>query len=220
MKIQTETVGGVAIMRIVGEFDSRSNTQIDTAIKDLSYTGSNFIVIDLAMVRFMGIQTLNVIISNLKEVRAGGGDIRFLNPHKRVVDYLKQNRLFEIFQIFTTRREAVESFGPPEEKKSARDRVQVDKDASVISDESSSASGSSSGAGAAASPESQVDFESGSVLFANSCMIASTIHLLKNKGVLTEEEADTLLGYDSLAFIRESIASDTSEKESPEPSSQ
>ncbi len=135
IKIQTQQVGDVAVLSMSGDMDSRSNMQLDKNLKALCQSGIYKVVLDVSMLRFIGNQTISVLISNLKEMRAAGGNIKFLNPQRKVVEYLKQNRIFEIFEIFSSRAEAVKSYDDvitkePDKKPDATASTQAQPDAS------------------------------------------------------------------------------------------
>lgn len=110
MKIQTQQVGDVAVLSMSGDMDSRSNQLLDKHLKQLIQNNLFKVILDVSMLRFIGNQTISVLISNMKEMRAAGGNIKFLNPQRSVIDYLKQNRIFEIFEIYSSRAEAVKSY--------------------------------------------------------------------------------------------------------------
>jgi len=77
MKIETKIYGDVAVLSLLGELDSRGHQHLDKALKD-AIDGRVFkVVLDLSSIRFMGQQTLSLLISHMKELRANGGDIRF-----------------------------------------------------------------------------------------------------------------------------------------------
>ncbi|MDP8243585.1 MAG: STAS domain-containing protein [Candidatus Hinthialibacter antarcticus] len=110
MKIQTQQIGDVAVLSMSGDMDSRSNQLLDKTLKALIQSSIYKVILDVSMLRFIGNQTISVLISNMKEMRAAGGNIKFLNPQRMVIEYLKQNRIFEIFEIYSSRAEAVKSY--------------------------------------------------------------------------------------------------------------
>lgn len=200
MKIESKLFEDVAVLSLVGEMDSRGHQQLDKTLKDLIEGRIYKLVLDLSVIRFMGQKTIGLLISHMKELRANGGDIRFLNPQRALMQYLKQNRVIELFQVFSTRAEALDSYKvntsltPPSSPK-------------VASAESSSAPPpqSRSHTPAAIDP-SEADsslktrFETGEILYANSCMLATLIKMLEAKGMLSTEEAGDLMDYERLSL--------------------
>ncbi|MBI1388094.1 MAG: STAS domain-containing protein [bacterium] len=210
IKIQTMQIGDVAVITITGDFDSRSNQHLDKTLKTLSISGVCKIVLDVSSLRFIGNQTVSVLISNLKELRAAGGNIKILNPQRQVIDYLKQNRIFEIFEIFPSRAEAVNSY---KTGKGALSAEELDKTAPARAGEAPSFSEAPSPRPSAAArfastgpqPPAQdatsarAKFETDEVLYANSCMLTALVKLLEKKKVITAGEARELLQFEPMA---------------------
>lgn len=198
MKIESKLCGDVMLLTLVGEVDSRGHQQLDKALKDIIEERIFKIVLDLTLIRFMGQQTISLLISHMKELRANGGDVRFLNPQRALMQYLKQNRVIELFQVYSTRAEAIDSFAktshaaessPVKEANALAGDISISKpmDATV------------SGAGEIA-PSLKSRFETGEILYANSCMLATLIKMLEIKGMLSPEEASDLMDYERLSL--------------------
>jgi len=200
MKIATELAGDVAILNLVGELDSRGNQHLDQAIKDSISKGRFKIVLDVQSIRFIGSQTISMLISNLKEIRAAGGNIKIIKPQRAVLQYLKQNRIVEIFDIYSSKAEAVQAFEMGKSPASAGTTTNADN---VSAADSASGNSESEEAGSAALADvSQLKskFETGEILYANSCMLATMIKMLEKKGVLTSTEAGELMDYERLSM--------------------
>ncbi|MEW6236300.1 MAG: STAS domain-containing protein [Candidatus Omnitrophota bacterium] len=196
MKIATELAGEVAILNLIGELDSRGNQHLDQAIKDSIARGHFKIVLDVQSIRFIGSQTISMLISNLKEIRAAGGNIKIIKPQRAVLQYLKQNRIVEIFDIYSSKAEAVQAF---ETGKSAAPA------GAAANAESQSAAGDASESEDSSTPLADINllkarFETGEILYANSCMLATMIKILEKKGVLTSTEAGELMDYERLSM--------------------
>jgi len=196
MKIESKIYGDVAVLSLLGELDSRGHQHLDKALKD-AIEGKIFkVVLDLSSIRFMGQQTLSLLISHMKELRANGGDIRFLNPQRSLMQYLKQNRVIELFQVYSTRSEALDSFrsANPAESTAAKDSA-VSGGETAVKQTNDSTAGSFD-----ISPSVKSRFETGEVLYANSCMLATLIKMLETKGMLSPEEAGDLMDYERLSL--------------------
>ncbi|RJP21616.1 MAG: anti-sigma factor antagonist [Candidatus Omnitrophota bacterium] len=196
MKIHKDSITDISILTLVGELDSRGNQQLDKELKDCARQGCYKIILDVAAIRFLGSQTLSLLISNLKEMRAGGGNIKFLNPQRGVLQYLKTNRMIELFDFYVSRMEAVSSFQPaaPAGKKSALPTMEPSGRDSCSSPTVPSESATTQ------SGEVKSRFQTGEILYANSCMLATLIKLLETKGVLSVDEAGELMDYESLSL--------------------
>lgn len=220
MKIQTQQVGDVAVLAMSGDMDSRSNQLLDKNLKLLIQNNIFKVILDVSMLRFIGNQTISVLISNMKEMRAAGGSIKFLNPQRSVIDYLKQNRIFEIFEIYSSRTEALKSYAdvktttpaakpgpassasqsaPAAERPSAADRsgyiVNNSKQASL---EKPAETPTPKPISASETQDIKHRFETDEIIYANSCMLVTLIKVLESKGILESDEAAGLLDHDML----------------------
>ncbi len=201
MQIETKLYDDIVVLSLSGELDSRGHQQLDRTIKDLIDSRVFKVILDLFSIRFMGQQTISLLISHMKELRANGGDIRFLNPQRALMQYLKQNRVIELFKVYSTRAEAVDSFkinieASPEsnQKNSAQDSRPVKDAFSAKNDLTSGNQTSDIG------PSIKSRFETGEILYANSCMLATLIKILESQKVISSEEASELMNYESLSL--------------------
>lgn len=185
MKVQTEKNGDVYILNLTGELDSRGNLQLDKVIKDLAKEKCYRLILDLSLIRFVGSQTVSMLISNLKEIRAGGGNIKFLNPQRPVIQYLKQNKITEIFDIYSNKGDAIQSYqtGTPFVAPGSKPGYSPDSHAEE-------------GAQPAVQHLSQ-HLHVNEILYANSCLLATLVKTLENKGLLSSQEAGELLSYET-----------------------
>ncbi|HOJ61286.1 MAG TPA: STAS domain-containing protein [bacterium] len=195
MKIDSRMIGDVMVLSLMGEIDSRGNQQLDKTLAEAADKGHYKIILDLSSIRFLGNQTLSLLLSHLKEFRGNRGDIKFLNPQRGLLQYLKQNRVIELFSIFSTRSEALAAFtaapGSETPAPSAEERfAALGTSPAGLRTESPSA--------AALDKNLKSRFETGEILYANSCMLATLIKSLEAKGILTAEEASELLDYERL----------------------
>lgn len=216
MKLSTDYVHDVVVISINGELDSRGNQLLDKTLKDLGANGSYKIVIDLSTIRFVGSQTISLLVSNLKEIRAGGGNIKFLSPQRAVMQYLKSNRIIELFECYSSKNEAVLSYGSgnKQDKPAAPQRgasaAKPQPSAHAAPKHTQPAPKTRPEPQQAAPPpavnpnsaisnvsELGENLQAGEVLYANSCILATIVKLLEKKGVLSAKEAEDLLSYDS-----------------------
>ena len=200
MKIESKLFDDVAVLSLVGELDSRGHQQLDKTLRDLIDGNIFKVVLDLAVIRFMGQKTISLLISHMKELRANGGDVRFLNPQRALMQYLKQNRVIELFQVFSTRAEALESYKNPTSVQPASPAGSSNANVSAPSSDSSKQSGADTKSSAEVDPTMKSRFETGEILYANSCMLATLIKMLESKGMLTSEEAGDLMDYERLSL--------------------
>ncbi len=198
MKIQKDFVDDITVLTLTGELDSRGNQLLDKELKELTREGRYKIILDIAAIRFLGSQTLSLLLANLKEVRAGGGNIKILNAQRAVLQYLKSNRIIELFEFFVSRAEAINSYLKTERTSSeSTSSRQPPLNASNIVEKTASETITPT---IQPSEDAANRFETGEILYANSCMLATLIKLLETKGVLTAAEASELMNYESLSL--------------------
>ncbi len=196
MKINKEIINGIVFLTLLGELDSRGNQLLDKELKDLAKEGNYNVILDLSSIRFLGSQTLSLLLSNLKELRAGGGNIKFLNPQRAVLQYLKTNRIIELFEIFSSRADAIHSYQSPKytSKNNSVSFTPTIQEQPTLSDSLPAKSAEP------ASTDVKSQFETGKILYANSCMLATLIKVLENKKIISTQEAKELMDYESLSI--------------------
>lgn len=110
-QIREEQVSGVRVLRLKGFLDAHTAPAFEGALHARIAAGINRIVVDGAELTYISSAGLGVFMSFIEEVRESGGDIRIgglIAKVRQVFDILGFN---EIFRIFDTAAEAVESFG-------------------------------------------------------------------------------------------------------------
>ncbi|MBN2326377.1 MAG: STAS domain-containing protein [Candidatus Omnitrophica bacterium] len=200
MKIESKLIDDVAVLTLIGELDSRGQQLLDKTLKELIDRQIFKVILDLSVIRFLGQRTISLLISNLKELRANGGDIRFLTPQRALLQYLKQNRVIELFQIFATRAEALDSY-----KSSGFSAIASKSPPSIRADAVAYSFASTPPSSHSKEKETTESsrashFETGEILYANSCMLATLIKMLENKGMLSSQEASDLMDYERLSL--------------------
>lgn len=200
MKVDIQMVDGVAIITLAGELDSRGHHLLDKAIKDLISQDCFSVVLDLSTIRFLGNQTVSLLLSHLKDLRANHGDIKFLNPHRMLLQHLKKNRIAELFKIYSTQADAVKSFSKNATSEPAAASVSPDARPPERTSESLPVESESVRTESSQTKSAQARFDSGAILFANSCMLAAVVKILESKKLITSEEASDLLDYERLSL--------------------
>jgi anti-anti-sigma factor len=190
MKIDTKMFSDVVVLNLIGELDSRGNQQLDKSLTELVRTKIFKVILDLTSIRFMGHQSISIIISHLKEFKANSGNIVFLNPQRMVLQHFKSNRIPEIIEIYSTRSEALKALGDTSGRQETGSTIPDSpaKKPAALSEQSNEEI-----------TQLRSRFETGEFLYANSCMLATLIKTLETKGILTSEEARELMDYERLS---------------------
>jgi anti-anti-sigma factor len=110
MDISTTEVSNVTVVTVSGRVDSATAPELETALKQLVDSDKNRLVLDLAGVDYMSSAGLRAMVSTLKSVKRGNGDLRLANPSSRVAEVLRLAGLTSIFSIYASQSEAVGSY--------------------------------------------------------------------------------------------------------------
>jgi anti-sigma B factor antagonist len=110
MDIAVEELGGIAVAIIlVDELDASNAGELKRDIGPILET-HNRIIIDLDRVRFVDSSALGAILSGLRHMAAKGGDLKLCCLSKHVKAAFELVRLHRVFEIFSSREDAVNAF--------------------------------------------------------------------------------------------------------------
>jgi anti-sigma B factor antagonist len=90
--------------------DSASAPGLESQLKTLWESDRNQIVLDLEDVDYLSSAGLRVMVTALKAVKRGNGDLRIASPSPRVSEVLQLAGLNSIFSVYPTQVDAVGSF--------------------------------------------------------------------------------------------------------------
>ncbi len=110
MEIKTSELKRVTLFEVMGRIDSTNANELGEALNTAIDTGHTQIVVDLSGVEYMSSAGLREMVTALKKVKRGTGDLRLAAPSERVLEVLELAGLDSIFEIFPTQVEAVGSF--------------------------------------------------------------------------------------------------------------
>ncbi len=106
----TETVGGIIVFAPHVDFLDATNRDEFRAALEAAIAPGSRVVIDFSSVRFVDSSGLGVIITELKKVRADGGDMAVCSIEKPVRQLFNLVRLDRIIKEFADKAAAVASF--------------------------------------------------------------------------------------------------------------
>lgn len=116
LKMQTSNrqVGDVAIVDISGRITvGEGNVMLRDVVQELLEKGNKKILLNLHDVGYVDSSGLGELVKTYTTVRNQGGQLRLLNPSKRVSDLLQMTRLVSVFDIEADEATAIQSFGRP-----------------------------------------------------------------------------------------------------------
>lgn len=111
MLFQTEQVGDITVVVLqVDALDANNVKALKAELRPTLMADSR-ILMDLGRVSFIDSSGLGCILSCLREVTSGGGDLKLFNITKPVRGLLEMVRLHKIVDILNTKEEGINSFG-------------------------------------------------------------------------------------------------------------
>lgn len=110
MQIALEKIGDVTVAAIpVDELDAGNVGEFKRDITPVLDADSK-VVLDLSRLRFVDSSGLGAFISCLRKLHAKGGDLRLCGMSKQVRAVFELVRMHRVFDIFTSREDAIRSF--------------------------------------------------------------------------------------------------------------
>jgi anti-sigma B factor antagonist len=117
VKMQTATrqIGDVAIVDVSGRITlGEGNIMLREIVRELVEKGNNKILLNLHDVGYVDSSGVGELVKTYTTVRNQGGQLKLLNPSKRVSDLLQVTRLASAFDIQADEASAIQSFTRPE----------------------------------------------------------------------------------------------------------
>jgi len=111
VEVVIEKCGDVSILEMPYEkIDASCKREFKSDIAVLLSEPEAKVVLDMRHVRFVDSSGIGAIISCLKQLSAGGGDLKLCNVVKPVRGLFELVRLHRLLDILNTREEAVRAF--------------------------------------------------------------------------------------------------------------
>jgi len=101
----------VSVISVKGYVDTTTSTDLEESLKRLLGKGRFDIVIDLADVNYISSAGWGIFISEIKEIRENGGDLKLASMIGDVYEVFELLEFQTILESFDTVEEAVISFG-------------------------------------------------------------------------------------------------------------
>jgi anti-sigma B factor antagonist len=111
LNIQERRIGDVTVLDMDGNIRiGESNVALKKAIGRLVDEGRNQIVLNLARVPYIDSSGLGELISGHITLNNKGGQIKLLNPTKRLQELMTITNLLTMFDVYEDESKAVDSF--------------------------------------------------------------------------------------------------------------
>jgi anti-sigma B factor antagonist len=108
--VRVSNLEKVTLVQVNGRVDGTNASQLGSALASQIDSGKMRIVLDLSNVEYMSNAGLREIVMAYKRVQRNAGDVRIVQPSRRVMELLEVSGLDTVFQIFSSQSEAVGSF--------------------------------------------------------------------------------------------------------------
>lgn len=113
MNIQMEEKDGITIIRLNEDVLVENFQELKKTLEELIAQNKDKIVIDMHSIQYFCSQGLGTITSSLKIIRERGGDIKILNPGRRILKLFELTRLNKILDIMQEEKDLKERFQLP-----------------------------------------------------------------------------------------------------------
>jgi len=98
---------GVPVLTVRGEVDVSTAPELRERLLILAERKPTTAVVDLSDVSFVDSTALGVLVSGVKRLRSGGGDLHLVVTQPHISKVFEITGLTEVFRIFPTLEEAV-----------------------------------------------------------------------------------------------------------------
>jgi len=110
MQLDLREKRGVSILVLSGRLAAGEEEQLREAVDTLLAPGRTKILVDFSDVTFMDSAGIGELVASYRTVKRFGGELKILNPRKRIQDSLDLMQLLPIFEIFEDEETAVASY--------------------------------------------------------------------------------------------------------------
>jgi anti-sigma B factor antagonist len=111
MQVVTRQVADVSVVDVGGRITmGEGNAMLRQAVRELLDAGRKKIALNLYEVGYIDSSGMGELVKTLTTVRGHGGELKLVNPSKRVHDLLRLTKLSAVFPIEADEASAVQSF--------------------------------------------------------------------------------------------------------------
>lgn len=104
-------LGSITILDLRGNIDlGEASLVLRRAIRDLVDSGRTKLILNFSQVNSMDSAGVGELAGAYVPVKSKGGELKFLNPTKKVHDMLKITQLDKVFEVYIDEQTAVRSF--------------------------------------------------------------------------------------------------------------
>ena len=112
MELSMKEENGINVINLKGRLDLSSGTSLKERVKTLFDNERTSIHLNMSEVDFINSSGLGALVSIMKEVRLQKGRLTLSNLAVYVQEIFEITQLANIFEVFTTEQEALNSYQP------------------------------------------------------------------------------------------------------------
>lgn len=103
--------GSITIVDLHGNIGlGEASLTLRSTIRDLVESGRTKIILNFLQVNFMDSAGVGELAGAYLPVKSRGGELKFLNPAKKVHAMLQITKLDKVFEVYTDEQTAIQSF--------------------------------------------------------------------------------------------------------------
>jgi anti-sigma B factor antagonist len=110
IKIENENSNGISVMHVHGFIDTTTSPEMEKSLQALLKDKQNKIIIDLAGVDYISSAGWGIFISEIKDIRERGGDLKLARMSNDVSEVFELLEFGNILQAHASVEEAVKAF--------------------------------------------------------------------------------------------------------------
>ena len=108
--ITSRDENGITVIEIEGKLNTGASSDAEKFLNELLEEGVTKIILNLEQLDFIASTGLRVILSTGKKLAKVSGKLVICNPNLTVSDVLKISGFSQMFNVFVTEEEALDSF--------------------------------------------------------------------------------------------------------------
>ena len=110
LEVKVNEVNDVVVINLIGNLDTNTAPEAETAINEWLEKESKKMVVDLGEAKYVSSAGLRVFLATAKKMTAAGGVVMFCSPNEVVQEILDISGFSTILNIKVTREEALNEF--------------------------------------------------------------------------------------------------------------
>ncbi|NJP07508.1 MAG: STAS domain-containing protein [Chloroflexaceae bacterium] len=108
--MKEETVGDVLVITMPSRLDAVGVAAIETRLAEMLQNHKGKALADMSGVDFVASLALRMLLTNLKDVKPLGGDLRLSGLQPQIAEIFRKSRFDKMFKIYPDRESALEAY--------------------------------------------------------------------------------------------------------------